>query len=162
MTRNGLLVALVVVAGCGPPMPARQAAPPASLRQALTDAWHAARALGHPLLADAGGIEPSFDDDAAGLRSAHLSYIRNAVWQPKAAGPGPKDAGKPYVWITVSLWRPGADAQPTTTTRGLRVDGKQYGVDVRVVSSDPALSARLDAFLSRAFAGWHEAADGGR
>lgn len=122
-----------------------------SVREALLTSWKQVQAIDHPLLANVSDAKPSFDEDAQGIRGARVSFIKNAVWSPKAAGPGPIDPHQPYLWVTADVWGKGLPAQPSTKTRSLRVGDTDYALEVRVVSSDPALASRVESILLRAF-----------
>lgn len=126
------------------------------LRESLTHAWHEVQALDHPILSDAATVEPSFEQDTTGLRSAGVRFIKNAVWRPKAARPGPVDATQPYIWVSVSLWRKSSDAQPTVRSRGLHVGNTDYAVDLWVEASDSMLADRIQAILGNAFNAWYD------
>ncbi|MEX0703016.1 MAG: hypothetical protein WD069_13055 [Planctomycetales bacterium] len=141
-------VALIVVSTAG-------AKPrPASLRDALVGAWHDVRALDHPLLTGAANVEPDFNQDDSGFASARLDFTNNAVW-PAKRFPEAVDASRPYLWISVSLWRSGAPAQPSIRSRALQVGDKEYTVDTWVVSSDSMLAKRIETVLSSAFDDWY-------
>ena len=147
---------------------AAEANDPATLKGQLSAAWKQVQALDHPLLKDAAKVEPEFASDAQGLKSAGIELVRNANWvapsgpdgKPRVGKPGPTptaiDAQKPYLWITVSLWRTDVPSQPTVKTVGLTVDGTQYNLLVTVVASDAALAKKVETILNSAFKPWRE------
>ena len=124
------------------------------IREALLAAWKKVQAIDHPLLAGVSDVKPSFDEDAQGIRGASVTYVKNAVWPAKGDGPVPIDAQQPYLWVQVSVWRHDIPGQPSPATRGIRVAGADYNLEVRVLASDVTLSSRVESVLLGAFAPW--------
>jgi len=105
----------------------------------------------HPLLASISDTKPSFVEDTKGVRSARVLFIKNAIWPTKGAEPKPIDPQQPYIWVQVGLWDKDQSAQPTSTTKGIRVGDTDYSLLVLIRSSDPALKTRIESTLFNAF-----------
>ena len=85
-------------------------------------------------------VKPSLKrDDNKGLQSANFVFERNvaAVRKDEVT---PKDAGKPFVYVSVSVWvETGPYAAPPANLRYFQWRGKQYAAWVRVNGSDTEL-----------------------
>ena len=154
---NSRLLTIIVVGLFSLVAHARGVQPPKQqlpIREALLAAWKQVQAIDHPLLTGVSDAKPTFDEDAQGTRSAGVIFVKNTVWPTKGAGPVPVDAKRPYLWIQVDVWRHDVLGQPTPTTRGIRVAGINYSLEVRVLASDSTLPSRVESVLLGAFAPW--------
>ena len=125
-----------------------------SIRDAVLTGWREVLTIDDPLLAHSSDAKPDFTEDAQGIRSAGVEFVTNADWNPKASRPAPIDPQRSYLWVQVSVWRHDVPGQPSSTTIGLHADGADYNLLVLVLSSDPALAARIESMLLGKFARW--------
>ena len=160
-----VFLTVAIVGGFGA---AAEATRSIGLKEQFSGAWKQVQGIDHKLLAGVSKVDPDFVEDAQGLKAARVEFIRNAEWaspkgpdgKPTVGKPGPAptpiDATKPYIWISVSLWRQDMPSQPTVKTVGLNVDGIKFDLLVTVVASDAALATNVKANLNAAFDNWRE------
>jgi RNA polymerase sigma factor (sigma-70 family) len=110
----------------------------------------------HPaLLKGLSKVVPKFEHDIKGLERASFTFERNAI--PPGKRPArAKDPGKPFVFVSVALWRvtPGRPGQPTPDMRYFRAGGISYGYLVTVFGSDTKLPEEVRSAFHWAFERW--------
>ena len=92
----------------------------------------------HAALSGVSQVKPSLQlNDSKGLKSANFVFERNAVPPGKDAA-RPKNPGKPFVYVSVSVWS-GRSAQPPADSKTFTWKGQAHGAWVRVYGSDAEL-----------------------
>jgi beta-lactamase regulating signal transducer with metallopeptidase domain len=117
-------------------------------RDAVTAVWKQVQCIDHGLLIRAPDVDPTFEEDGAGFKSARIELIQNATWKPKAAAPSAIQPKHHHIWLQMSLWRKGLQAQPTASTKSVRIEGVDYNLLIEVHASDPVLAMRLRDILA--------------
>jgi RNA polymerase sigma factor (sigma-70 family) len=117
----------------------------------------------HPaLLKGLSKVAPKFEHDVKGLERASFTFERNAI--PPGKGPAKaKDPRKPFVFVSVALWRvnPKLPGQPTPDMRYFRVRGIDYGYLVTIYGSDTKLPEEVRSAFYWAFERWSRQATPG-